>query len=117
MSKLTRQRRKDRARYKVKSLSSRFRLSVFISHQHIHTQIIDDVNGNTVASASTVEKAFNAKSSRNKEAATLIGQSIAARAKTTGVTALVFDRGVRKYHPGGKLDLIATAVREGGILI
>ena len=109
-----RQRRKFRVRNKVRrSAHGRPRLSVFRSNKHMYAQIIDDATGNTVVSASTVEAdLFGAgKYAGNKDAATKVGQVIAERAKAKGIDAVVFDRGVYKFH--GRIAALAEAARAG----
>ncbi len=111
-----RQRRKFRVRNKVRSSAhGRARLSVFRSNKHMYAQIIDDATGTTLASASTVEAdLFGAgKYAGNKDAATKVGQVIAERAKAKGIDAVVFDRGVYKFH--GRIAALAEAARAGGL--
>jgi len=111
-----RQRRKFRIRNKVRrSAHGRPRLSVFRSNKHMYAQIIDDETGSTLVSASTVEAdLFGAgKYAGNKDAATRIGQTIAERAKAKGIDAVVFDRGVYKFH--GRVAALAEAARAGGL--
>jgi large subunit ribosomal protein L18 len=109
-------RRADRTRYRLKKVSQgRLRLSVFRSNQNIAAQIIDDVKGVTLVAASSLEKEFRAKhkSGANKEAAKVIGQMIAERAKKKGIETVVFDRGSHLYH--GRLKELAEAARAGGL--
>lgn len=109
-------RRKFRVRNKVRrSAHGRPRLSVFRSNKHMYAQIIDDVTGNTLVAASTVEAdLFGAgKYAGNKDAATRVGQTIAERAKAKGIEAVVFDRGVYKFH--GRVAALAEAARAGGL--
>ncbi|MGC1276142.1 MAG: 50S ribosomal protein L18 [Planctomycetaceae bacterium] len=111
-----RQRRKFRVRNKVRrSLHGRPRLSVFRSNKHMYAQVIDDVTGRTLASASSVESAlFGAgKYAGNKEAAAKVGQAIAERAKAAGVETVAFDRGTYQYH--GRVAALADAARAGGL--
>jgi large subunit ribosomal protein L18 len=111
-----RERRTHRVRNRLrKSRTSRLRLSVFRSNRHMSAQIIDDESGRTLVSASSVEKSlFGAgKYAGNKAAAAKIGQTLAARALEKGIKQVVFDRGPYKYH--GRVQVLADAVREGGL--
>lgn len=93
---------------------SRPRLAVFKSHKHFQAQIIDDFAGKTLVSASSLEKELRSeKGSANAIVAKKIGEKIAQRAKSAGVTQVVFDRGPRRYH--GSLKALADAAREGGL--
>jgi large subunit ribosomal protein L18 len=112
----SRQRRKFRVGNKVRrSLSGRPRLSVFRSNKHMYAQVIDDVTGRTLVSASTVEAAlFGAgKYAGNKDGATRVGQVIAERAKSAGIEQVAFDRGTYQYH--GRVAALAEAARAGGL--
>ncbi|MEM7302294.1 MAG: 50S ribosomal protein L18 [Pseudomonadota bacterium] len=112
-SKQTRQRRASRVRRQLKKNSNgRPRLSVHRSLNNIYAQIIDDERGHTVASASTLEKG-SADKGGNVDAAANIGKLIAERAKSAGVTDVVFDRGAFLYH--GRVKALAEAAREGGL--
>ena len=103
--------RKARVRANVSGTADRPRLSVYVSNQHIHAQIIDDTNGKTLASSSSAGSK-DAKGSLT-EKATWIGDDIAKKAKKAKVTAVVFDRNGRKYH--GRLKALADAARKGGL--
>ncbi len=106
------ERRAFRTRNKIKSSANgdRPRLSVHRSSQHIYAQIIDDVNGATLAAASSVAM----KPSGNKtEVATKVGAAIADAAKAKGITKVVFDRGSFRYH--GRVKALADAAREAGL--
>ncbi|TYO88297.1 50S ribosomal protein L18 [Oceanicella actignis] len=89
------------------------RLSVHRSLKNISVQVIDDVQGRTLAAASTLEKALGLVGRNNVEAAAKIGAVIAERAKAAGVEEVVFDRGGYLYH--GKVKALADAAREGGL--
>lgn len=91
------------------------RLSVFRSAQHIYAQVIDDGEGRTVASASTLEKDLRSslKSGGNKDAAIQVGKLVAERARKAGVEAVIFDRGGYLFH--GRVKALAEAAREGGL--
>ena len=108
------QRRSFRIRNTVRK-TGRLRLSVYRSNNHIYAQLIDDTSGNTVASASSIEKDMRGKfsSSSNKEAAAEVGKLIAERAKAAGVETVIFDRGGYIYH--GRIQALADAAREAGL--
>ena len=101
-----------RVRGKVSGTAERPRLSVFRSENHIYAQIIDDVAGSTLCSASTVEKGFEGNGG-NCEAAAKIGKLIAERAVAKGIEEVVFDRGGNIYH--GRVKALADGAREGGL--
>ena len=109
------ERRKFRVRNHVKrSASGRPRLSVFRSNKHMYAQIIDDVAGQTLVSASTVEKgADNGGYGGNKQQAAQIGKLVAQRAIEKGIKEVVFDRGPYQYH--GRVAALADAAREAGL--
>ncbi len=104
--------RHARVRSKISGTPECPRLDVFRSAKHIYVQIIDDVNGVTLASASTVEKDFGAYGG-NKEAAKKVGEMIAKRALEKGIENVVFDRGGYIYH--GRVKELAEGAREGGL--
>ncbi len=104
--------RHKRIRGKISGTPERPRLSVFRSEKHIYAQIIDDVNGVTLASASSVEKGFEGPGS-NKEAAKKVGKTVAERALEKGIDTVVFDRGGYIYH--GRIQELADGAREGGL--
>ena len=104
--------RHNRVRGKISGTAERPRLSVFRSKANIYAQIIDDVAGTTLVSASTVEKAFEGNGS-NCEAAKKIGAAIAERALQKGIEEVVFDRGGYIYH--GRVKALADGAREGGL--
>lgn len=109
-------RRKGRVRSALKSVANgKMRLSVFRSGLHIYAQIIDDVKGVTVVSASTLDKEIrnSIKKSSTVEAAGFIGKTIAERALKSGVNEVVFDRGGYVYH--GRVKALAEAAREAGL--
>ena len=101
-----------RVRGKVSGTAERPRLSVFRSENNIYAQIIDDVAGNTLCSASTVEKGFEGNGG-NCGAAKKIGSVIAERALKQGIEEVVFDRGGNIYH--GRVKALAEGAREGGL--
>jgi large subunit ribosomal protein L18 len=109
----TRKKRHARVRAKLSGTSARPRLNVFRSNQHIYAQVIDDLNGVTLASASTLEKELSLESSNNVEAAKKVGELVAKRAVEKGISSVVFDRGGYLYH--GRIQALADAARENGL--
>ena len=108
--------RRLRVRNKLRrSNAGRMRLSVHRSNKNISAQVIDDVNGVTLASASSLEKSLGVVGKNNVEAATKVGAAIAERAKKAGVEEIYFDRGGFLFH--GKVKAVAEAAREGGLKI
>lgn len=106
--------RRQRVRNKLrKSNVGKARLSIHRSSKNISAQIIDDVQGVTVASASTLEKDLGVIGKNNTEAAAKVGAAIAERAKKAGVADCYFDRGGFLFH--GKVKALADAAREGGL--
>ena len=110
--KAQRAKRQKRVRSKISGTASRPRLNVFRSAKHIYAQLIDDVKGETLVAASTVEKDF-AEYGGNKSAAHEVGKLIAERAADKGITECVFDRGGYIYH--GRVKELAEGAREGGL--
>ena len=107
-------RRARRVRFAVrKKASGRPRLSVFRSERNIYAQIIDDVKGVTLCSASSLEKNSRLEKGSNVEAAEKIGKLIAERAKEKGISKVVFDRGGYKYH--GRVKALADGARMNGL--
>ena len=109
---VARLRRHRRVRGKISGTAARPRLDVFRSAKHIYAQVIDDVQGVTLAAASTTEKDFS-EYGGNKEAARKVGKLIAERALAKGVETVVFDRGGYVYH--GRVKELAEGAREGGL--
>ncbi|MDQ7069522.1 MAG: 50S ribosomal protein L18 [Rhodobacterales bacterium] len=108
--------RRLRVRNKLRRVNAgRPRLSVHRSNKNISVQLIDDVNGVTLAAASTLEKDLGMVGKNNVEAATKVGAAIAERAMKAGVTEAYFDRGGFLFH--GKVKALADAAREGGLKI
>ncbi|WP_226779714.1 50S ribosomal protein L18 [Oceaniglobus trochenteri] len=106
--------RRLRVRNKLRKMNAgRARLSVHRSNKNISVQLIDDVNGVTLASASSLEKDLGFVGKNNVEAAAKIGTTIAERAKAAGVEQCYFDRGGFLFH--GKVKALADAAREGGL--
>jgi len=108
------QRRKGVTRRAVKTAGAgRPRLSVHRSSKHIYAQVIDDVKGVTLASASSLEKDNRSKTGANVDAAKVVGKLVAQRAIEKGVKEVVFDRGAYLYH--GRIKALGDAAREGGL--
>ncbi len=110
-----RQKRKKRIRKKITGTAERPRLSVFRSAKHIYSQIIDDTQGLTLATASTMEKEIReSQTFENKKAAALhIGELIARRAKEKGISDVVFDRNGFLYH--GRIKAVSDGARKAGL--
>jgi len=106
-------RRHRRVRKNVRGTPERPRLAVFRSNKHISAQVIDDLGGVTLASASTVESDLRSSGGGNVDAATRVGQLVAERAKAAGIDSVVFDRGGFRYH--GRVAALADAAREAGL--
>ena len=109
-------RRKSRLRYQIKQKAhGRPRLSVFRSGKNMYAQVIDDTQGKTVASASTLDAGLKTelKTGADKVAAAAVGKLLAERALAAGVKQVVFDRGSYLYH--GRVQTLAEAAREGGL--
>jgi large subunit ribosomal protein L18 len=110
----TRQRVHDRIRKKLQGTAERPRLNVYRSLNHIYVQVVDDLHGKTLVSASSAEgKKPDRRTGGNVAAAKEVGKMIAERAKAKGITKIVFDRGGYIYH--GRVKALADAAREGGL--
>ena len=105
--------RHKRVRKKISGTPECPRLCVFRSLSHIYAQVIDDVNGKTLAAASTLDADIKGAYGGNKEAAKKVGLSIAKKAKDAGIVDVVFDRGGYLYH--GRVEELAVGAREGGL--
>ena len=106
--------RKKRTRFKLKKVSSRKRLTVFRSNNHLYAQIINDDQGITLACVSSLEKSFKDKQVGNKkELAEKLGKEIAKRSIKNGVKEVTFDKGKYKYH--GIIKILAEAARTSGL--
>jgi large subunit ribosomal protein L18 len=104
----------ERIRKKMQGTAERPRLNVYRSLNHIYVQVIDDLHGKTLVSASTAEgKKEDRRTGGNVAAAKAIGKTIAERAKAKGVSQVVFDRGGYIYH--GRVKALADAAREAGL--
>lgn len=110
---LGRERRHRRVRKKVRGTPERPRLSVFRSNKHIYAQVVDDVNGRTVAAASTVAADVRTSPTGTVDAAKAVGKLIGERARAQGVATVVFDRGGFRYH--GRVAGVADGAREAGL--
>lgn len=106
---------RKRIREKIKGTAERPRLHVFKSNAYMYTQVIDDLSGKVLMTASTLEKEFREKSknSKNREACGRLGELLAKRLKDAKIESIVFDRGVYPYH--GRVKVLAEAIRKEGI--
>ena len=109
---IQRLKRHRRVRGKISGTAERPRLNVYRSTNHIYAQVIDDVKGVTLVTASSTEKDFG-MTGGNKEAARKVGKLIGERAKAAGLGAVVFDRGGYLYH--GRVQELAEGARESGL--
>ncbi|MGG3625744.1 50S ribosomal protein L18 [Bacillus gobiensis] len=109
----TRLKRHARVRSKISGTAERPRLNVFRSNKNIYAQVIDDVNGVTLASASTLDKDLNVDNGGDVSAAAKVGELVAKRAAEKGIANVVFDRGGYLYH--GRIKALADAAREAGL--
>ena len=105
--------RKDRTRFKLKRVTNRKRLSIFKSNNHIFAQIINDAKGETIVSASSMEKKLRSEKKTKKELAEILGKEIAKRSIESGIKEVAFDKGKYKYH--GIVKIFADAARSGGL--
>jgi large subunit ribosomal protein L18 len=110
---VSRLRRHARLRKKISGTSERPRLVVNRSSRHIHVQLVNDLNGTTVAAASSIEADVRGLDGDKKARSVRVGQLIAERAKAAGVDTVVFDRGGYTY--GGRIAALADAARENGL--
>jgi len=114
LSKLKRRARlRMRIRKTVENTPTRPRLAVFRSNKEIYAQIIDDVNGNTLAAASSRDKDIDTANLNKVDAAKLVGKAIAEKAAKVGIENIAFDRGGNLYH--GRVKSLAEGAREGGL--
>jgi large subunit ribosomal protein L18 len=114
-SRKARLRRHRRVRQKISGTPERPRLNVYRSLNNLYAQVIDDVAGHTLASASTIDRELRDQvTDKNKtEAAKLVGELVAKRAQDVGIKEVVFDRGGFRYH--GRIKALADAAREAGL--
>jgi large subunit ribosomal protein L18 len=108
-----RQKIRYRIRKKISGAAERPRLSVYRSNADIYVQLIDDVNGFTLAAASSRDKDIAAQKGTKTEKSKLVGGAIARKASELGIAAVVFDRGGNLYH--GRIKAVAEGAREGGL--
>lgn len=105
--------RKRRIRSRVEGSMERPRLSVFRSNKHLYVQIVDDVKGHTIVSASTLEEDLKDKVGGSLDGAKTVGNLVAKRALAKSISQVVFDRSGYLYH--GRIKAVADAAREGGL--
>jgi large subunit ribosomal protein L18 len=110
---LRRQRIKYTIRKKISGTAQLPRLSVFRSNKDIYAQMIDDVNGNTLASASSRDKDIAAQKGTKTDKSKMVGEAVAKKAVALGLASCVFDRGGFLYH--GRIKAVAEGAREGGL--
>lgn len=115
IKKLRKKRIRARIRKKIKGTPERPRVLVVKSNRYVYAQVIDDLSGRVITSASTLEKDFRekAKNTKNKEACQLLGSILAKRLKEKNIQSIVFDRGMYPYH--GRVKVLAEALRAEGI--
>lgn len=113
LSLFDRRRRRVRSALRRNGSSARPRLSVHRSGRHIYAQVISDVEGRTLAAASSLDKDVKSKGGANVASAQEVGRRIAEKAKAAGVTKVIFDRGGFLFH--GRVKALADAAREGGL--
>ena len=111
---VTRQKRHLRIRKNISGTPEKPRLNVFRSNKQIYAQIIDDVNGVTLVSASSCDKELNIENGGNVAAAALVGKAVAEKALKANIKTVVFDRGGYLYH--GRVKALADAAREAGLV-
>jgi large subunit ribosomal protein L18 len=109
----TRARRKKRIRKKIEGTAARPRMSVFRSARHIYVQVVDDLHGTTLASASSLLPDVKGQSGQKSATAKAVGQAIAKACKDKGIDKVVFDRNGFLYH--GRIKAVAEGAREGGL--
>jgi len=112
---LARKRRHRRVRKNISGTAARPRMNVYRSNRHVFVQVIDDVQGRTLVSCSTIDKELAPQLGDMKklEAAKLVGQTVAARAKEAGISTVVFDRGGFRFT--GRVAAVAEGAREAGL--
>ena len=113
LKRFRRVRRKARTRRRLMGEPSCPRLTIFRSLNHIYAQLVDDMSGTTLASASSAESTLGLTKTGNADAAKKVGETLAERAKGKGVEAVVFDRNGFPYH--GRVKALADGAREGGL--
>lgn len=115
LKKRTKKRIRKRVRKKIRGTNDMPRVYIFKSNRYIYTQVINDENGEVLASASTLEREFREKNKnyKNREASQVLGEILAKRLKKKKIERIVFDRGIYPYH--GRIKALAEAMRKGGI--
>ncbi|MDH7493837.1 MAG: 50S ribosomal protein L18 [Candidatus Saccharicenans sp.] len=115
IKKLRKQRIRKRIRKKLRGTTDRPRVLIVKSNRYIYAQVIDDLSGRVITSASTLEKEFRekAKNLKNKEACALLGAVLARRLKEKNINSIVLDRGLYPYH--GRVKVLADALRAEGL--
>ncbi len=108
-----RHKRHERIRLRMEGTSSRPRLAVFRSLNHIYAQVIDDSTGRTLVTASTVERELRGSTQTKTDEAKTVGRLVAERARSAGIERVVFDRAGFRYH--GRIKSLADAAREAGL--
>jgi large subunit ribosomal protein L18 len=108
-----RRRRHVRSRFYLSGTAEKPRLAVFRSLKHIYAQVIDDLTGKTLVTASSLDKDLRSSTGSNKEGAKQVGQKVAERAIAKGITCVVFDKGGFKYH--GRVKELAEGARSAGL--
>ncbi len=103
----------SRIRRTLRGVAARPRLAIYRSLKHVYAQVIDDIAGRTLVSASTQDKDLGLKYGGNIESAKAVGKLVAERAKKAGIETVVFDRGGHRYH--GRVKALADAAREAGL--
>ena len=106
-------RRRMGIRKRISGTATKPRLAVYRSLNHIYAQVIDDLEGVTIASASSRDKGVSMTASGNTDAAKAVGKAVAEKAKAKGIDAVVFDRGGFRFH--GRVKALADGAREGGL--
>lgn len=116
VKKMAKERIRKRIRKKIRGTSERPRIHVFKSNRYVYTQVINDENGQILASASTLDKEFKGKnkSYKNIEACQVLGGVLAKKLKQKKIERVVLDRGIYPYH--GRIKAIAEAMRKGGLV-
>ena len=112
-TRVAREIRHRRVRKNVSGTASKPRLSIFRSTQHTYVQVVDDIQGHTIASAATLDKSIVEKTKLLRASA--VGKSIAVKVQEKGISTVVFDRGGYKYH--GRVKALADSIRDSGIKI
>ena len=105
--------RELRNRKKLKTVSSRYRISIFRSLKNLSAQIIDDKNKKTLVSVSSIEKVIRSNKKKKRETSVLMGEMLAKRAEEKKITKVYFDRGAYKYH--GRVKMFADSLRKNGL--